>query len=67
MSDLAFYDYKCLVCEETIEVRHSIKKEPVITCPVCGCVMVRQISGGGFIDFKGNGFYCTDYPKKKKK
>lgn len=63
---MPFYDYKCLVCNETIEIRHSITKDPVIPCPVCGCVMMRQISGGGFVDFKGHGFYETDYKKKGK-
>jgi len=32
-------------------------------CPECGAAAVRQISGGAGLQFKGSGFYLTDYGK----
>ncbi|MEX2153498.1 MAG: hypothetical protein WD825_09175, partial [Gemmatimonadaceae bacterium] len=33
------------------------------SCPECGAVGSRQLSGGGGFLFKGSGFYLTDYGK----
>lgn len=30
------YDYRCVSCEDTFEVFHSIKDKPVVVCPSCG-------------------------------
>ena len=63
------YEYLCSVCGQVEEVRHSIKEDPYMACPICGCIMKRKIYGGGFIKFNGTGFYETDYknkPKEKK-
>jgi putative FmdB family regulatory protein len=57
------YDYKCTKCEEMFEVFHKISDEPLKTCSVCGGELVRLISGGLGVIFKGNGFYTTDYKK----
>ena len=61
------YEYKCAVCNHIQEVRHSISKDPLIPCEICGCIAIRQISGGGMLDLKGSGFYQNDYKKKGKK
>jgi putative FmdB family regulatory protein len=34
-----------------------------VTCPDCGEMAHRQISGGAGLVFKGSGFYLTDYGK----
>ena len=44
---------------------HSIKKTIVPICTECGEKMIRQISGGGSLQFKGTGFYKTDYKDKE--
>lgn len=55
------YEYKCEKCHHQFEQFQKITDEPVKTCPACGGVVKRLISGGGGVLFKGNGFYITDY------
>lgn len=46
------YDYICRKCENTVEIVHSIKEDPVIVCEECpDQVMERLISHnfGGFV------------------
>jgi putative FmdB family regulatory protein len=38
-----------------------------LSCPECGAIATRQISGGAGLVFKGSGFYITDYGKDGKK
>jgi len=61
------YDYKCQNCEEVFEIFQKITEPPLRECPVCGEPLVRLISGGAGIIFKGNGFYTTDYKKTHSK
>ena len=64
------YEYCCEACKAKAEIVHGIKENPEIKCLKCGKVMIRLISGGGGVIFKGEGFYANDYsddPKKKKK
>jgi predicted nucleic acid-binding Zn ribbon protein len=35
--------------------------EPLETCPECGGLTKRVISGGAALLFRGDGFYITDY------
>ena len=58
------YDYDCEACG-VFELRHSILSEPLTICPTCEGPCRRKIGRGGALIFKGTGFYCTDYPKKK--
>lgn len=44
----------------------KITSEPQTVCEVCGQGILRQISGGVGVIFKGSGFYATDYPKTSK-
>ena len=37
--------------------------EMVVPCPTCAKPAERQISGGAGLQFKGSGFYLTDYGK----
>jgi len=61
------YDYKCLVCEKTIEIVHSIKSAAKKKCPNCGKLKLqRLISKNVSIIFKGDGFYRSiDYINQK--
>ena len=61
------YDYKCSNCGHELEIFHSITEGGRKRCPKCKKqTLKRLISGGGGIIFKGDGFYCNDYPKDKK-
>ena len=58
------YDYKCPKCQVTREFLDSAQNEVhvCITCPN-GTHIDRQISVANF-QFKGTGFYTTDYKGK---
>jgi putative FmdB family regulatory protein len=56
------YEYHCEACKHDFEKFHSITAPPVKTCPECGKKkVVRKVSIGAGIIFKGGGFYETDY------
>jgi putative FmdB family regulatory protein len=55
------YEYECQSCHHRFEEFQQITEEPLRTCALCGGKVVRLISGGGGLLFKGNGFYVTDH------
>ncbi len=58
------YEYRCHRCNHTFEIFQSITAEPVRICPVCHeAAVVRILTGGSGVIFKGSGFYITDYKK----
>jgi putative FmdB family regulatory protein len=62
---MAFYDYKCQNkdCNHEFVESHPMIENPIIKCEKCGFVATKQISKP-IIQFKGSGFYCTDYSGK---
>ena len=58
------YDYRC---PNGHDFEHFFRKisdaTAELTCPTCGAVAVRRVSGGAGLLFKGSGFYLTDYGK----
>jgi len=57
------YEYKCRKCEEVLERIQGMGDRPLSKCPSCGGKLERMMSTGAF-QFKGSGFYATDYAKK---
>ncbi len=58
------YEYHCAGCGHEFERFQKMSAEPVEVCPECDePKVVRRISSGGGILFKGPGFYATDYRK----
>ena len=55
------YEYECKRCGFYFERFQKISDEPLKTCPGCGGIVWRLISGGSGIIFKGHGFYATDH------
>lgn len=63
------YDYKCPICGVNKEVFHGINDSPSIFCngclklsyPVTSSLMQKMPSAGIGVQFKGTGFYETDY------
>jgi putative FmdB family regulatory protein len=55
------YEYACQKCGYDFEKFQSIKDEPVKRCPKCKGKVVKKISAGAGMLFKGSGFYITDY------
>lgn len=59
---MPLYEYKCRVCGETFEVLQRFSDPPLKEHQPCGGVVDRLISPSAF-QFKGTGFYITDYAK----
>ena len=54
------YWYRCQNCKYEFEEFQKISDPPVKTCPKCGGVVMRVITGGAGLIFKGTGFYITE-------
>jgi putative FmdB family regulatory protein len=62
---MPLYDYRCHKCGETYEVRQRISEEPLTTHEGCGGMVERLISVPA-LQFKGTGWYVTDYARSGK-
>ena len=62
---MPIYEYKCKNCESHFEKMQKISDEPLKVCEKCGGEVEKQISRTGF-QFKGSGWYVTDYSDKGK-
>ena len=60
---MPLYEYQCATCRKVCEVLQKAKDKPPAKCPKCGGPMVKLVSSPA-IQFKGNGWYVTDYAKK---
>ena len=61
---MPIYEYKCLQCGAQVEKRQSVSDAPLTTCEKCHGKLEKQWSLSGF-QFKGAGWYVTDYAGKK--
>jgi len=59
---MPLYEYECTKCGERIEVIRSFSDPPLTVCPNCGGALTKLLSSPAF-QFKGSGFYLTDYGK----
>jgi putative FmdB family regulatory protein len=60
---MPLYEYKCSKCQATFEVIQKVADPPLKKCIKCGGVVIKTISAPA-IQFKGSGWYITDYAKK---
>ena len=60
---MPLYEYECDACHKRFERIQKFSDPLVDTCPTCGG-HVRKLLSSPAIQFKGTGFYITDYPKK---
>ncbi len=57
---MAYYDYRCQDCENTVTVsRGMTEDDPGYICDTCNSALTRVYSNVG-VSFKGSGFYSTD-------
>ena len=62
------YDFVCPARHEFERFFRKISDAPLeMSCPECGAIAIRKVSGGAGLVFKGSGFYITDYGKDGKK
>jgi len=59
---LPIYEYKCEGCGETFEVIQKFADEPLTVHEKCGGHVHKLMSAPSF-QFKGTGWYVTDYAK----
>jgi putative FmdB family regulatory protein len=57
------YGYQCGRCAHKFEVRQSMSDAPLKDCPECGGELRKLLYPVG-VQFKGSGFYTTDYRSK---
>jgi putative FmdB family regulatory protein len=62
---MPLYEYKCHQCNKTFEVRQKFADEPLTVHAECGGEAERLISVPS-LQFKGTGWYVTDYGKGRK-
>jgi len=60
---MPLYEYKCQQCGHVVEALQRAKDKALETCPKCGGPLRKLISPPA-IQFKGNGWYITDYARK---
>ena len=60
---MPLYEYQCTQCAERVEIIQRVSDPPYSRCPKCGEQMRKLISSPA-IQFKGSGFYKTDYARK---
>lgn len=60
---MPIYEYLCEDCGHSSEELQKMGARPLRKCPACGGKYSKQISASAF-QFKGTGWYVTDYAKK---
>lgn len=61
---MPIYEYLCGSCGVQKDVMQKISDAPLTVCPACGAeAFAKQLSAAGF-QFKGNGYYATDFKNK---
>ena len=60
---MPLYEYQCKKCHHRFEKIQKFSDKPMKKCPDCGGP-VEQLLSAPAVQFKGSGWYVTDYAKK---
>ena len=63
-ANMPLYEYQCDSCGHRFEKIRQFSDPPLDVCPQCGKGPVTKLLSSPAIQFKGSGFYITDYAKK---
>ena len=63
---MPIYEYECRKCKAHIEAFQKVSDKPLTKCRKCGGRLDKRISAPA-IQFKGSGWYVTDYAGKATK
>jgi putative FmdB family regulatory protein len=63
---MPLYEYECDACGQRFELIRRFSDPEVDVCAVCGKGPVRRLFSSPAIQFKGSGWYITDYARKGK-
>jgi putative FmdB family regulatory protein len=61
---MPLYEYECDACQKRFERIQKFSDPLIDVCPNCGKGPVKKLLSSPAIQFKGSGFYITDYAKK---
>ena len=61
---MPLYEYRCGKCRKLTEVIQSFSEKPLRICPHCGARALKKLMSAPAIQFKGSGWYVTDYAGK---
>jgi putative FmdB family regulatory protein len=61
---MPLYEYRCEACEHQFEIIQKFSDDPISVCPSCGQGPVVKLLSTPAIQFKGSGWYITDYARK---
>ncbi len=62
---MPLYEYKCLTCGSSLEVLQKVNEPRLKKCPKCRGLLKKVLSPPA-LQFKGSGWYVTDYAQNKK-
>ena len=62
---MPIYEYECRSCGKRTELLQRMADPPLATCPECGGE-VKKLFSAPAVQFKGSGWYVTDYAGKGK-
>jgi len=60
---LPLYEYQCKKCHSLTERIQKFSDPPLTACPHCGGELEQLLSAPA-VQFKGSGWYVTDYARK---
>jgi putative FmdB family regulatory protein len=60
---MPLYEYVCQDCKRKTEVLQRLRERPLRICPHCGAKKLKKAFSAPAIQFKGSGFYITDYAR----
>jgi putative FmdB family regulatory protein len=63
---MPLYEYKCSTCGYSFEVLQKVNEPRLKKCPRCGGLLKKVLSPPA-IQFKGSGWYVTDYARNEKR
>jgi putative FmdB family regulatory protein len=63
---MPLYEYECDACRRRFEVIRKFSESELDACTLCGKGPVRRLLSSPAIQFKGTGWYITDYSSKGK-
>jgi putative FmdB family regulatory protein len=61
---MPLYEYRCQSCQHQFEVIQKFSDPPIGKCPSCGEGAVVKLFSSPAFQFKGSGWYITDYARK---
>jgi putative FmdB family regulatory protein len=61
---MPLYEYQCDACGSRFEQIQKFSDPPVDKCPKCGAGPVHKLLSSPAFQFKGSGWYITDYARK---